>query len=143
MSARYSHHDRSSDDYRREYKEFCQALYRSGIEQGLWTQEQIRQFQSSPPTADTAHNLEVMELHMLKNFDVVRAKRDGLLDEDTMRSILQKNQRKIGTCAQCDRCGNLRCGKCKQVHYCSKECQKAHWATHKQECKSFCQANGG
>ena len=132
----------SFDDYRREYKEFCQALNRSGIEQGLWTQEQIqeqiRQFQSRPPTADEQHNTDVMQNNMLEKFELCRAKRDGLLDDDEMTSSLKKVNRKIGTCAQCDRVGDMRCKKCKQVHYCSKECQKAHWATHKQECKRFC-----
>ena len=27
------------------------------------------------------------------------------------------------------------CGRCKQVQYCSRECQKAHWPTHKKTCK--------
>lgn len=28
-----------------------------------------------------------------------------------------------------------RCGRCKKVNYCSAECQKAHWKSHKPECK--------
>lgn len=29
----------------------------------------------------------------------------------------------------------LRCGRCKAVSFCSADCQKAHWPTHKSECK--------
>jgi hypothetical protein len=31
----------------------------------------------------------------------------------------------------------LRCGKCKKVHYCCKECQVKDWKNHKQLCKTF------
>ena len=31
--------------------------------------------------------------------------------------------------------GKNLCGRCKQVQYCSRECQKAHWPTHKKTCK--------
>lgn len=27
------------------------------------------------------------------------------------------------------------CGRCKNIRYCSKACQKAHWSTHKLVCK--------
>ena len=40
----------------------------------------------------------------------------------------------------CARCGGevvLRCGRCKQVRYCGKECQVAHWKLHKGECKKL------
>ncbi|KAJ7440823.1 hypothetical protein B0H11DRAFT_2098434 [Mycena galericulata] len=41
----------------------------------------------------------------------------------------------------CAVCGNLayelrRCGKCKHASYCSKECQKADWPTHKSACSA-------
>lgn len=28
-----------------------------------------------------------------------------------------------------------KCSRCKKVYYCSKECQKRHWPTHKLSCK--------
>lgn len=42
----------------------------------------------------------------------------------------------------CALCGKLakanKCGACKKVHYCSKECQKAHWKEeHKKECEEL------
>lgn len=32
--------------------------------------------------------------------------------------------------------GNMRCSGCFSARYCGKECQRAHWASHKHECKS-------
>jgi hypothetical protein len=38
-------------------------------------------------------------------------------------------------CSQCSKeNAGSQCGACKIVSYCSKECQKEHWSTHKQEC---------
>ncbi len=34
----------------------------------------------------------------------------------------------------CTAVGKSSCAKCRAVHYCSKTCQTAHWATHKKEC---------
>ncbi|MCJ1235698.1 hypothetical protein MMC14_003669 [Varicellaria rhodocarpa] len=36
----------------------------------------------------------------------------------------------------CSNTGTSRCNGCQDVLYCSKECQKAHWKTHKQTCSS-------
>jgi len=40
---------------------------------------------------------------------------------------------------KCDRCGSTKdlklCGVCKQVRYCSVECQRKAWVTHKAVCK--------
>jgi tetratricopeptide (TPR) repeat protein len=40
-------------------------------------------------------------------------------------------------CANCGIEGKSACGKCHRVRYCSKECQKAHWSTHKKSCKKY------
>jgi len=38
-------------------------------------------------------------------------------------------------CAQCGQAAaTARCTRCKTVFYCDRECQKAHWKTHKKEC---------
>eukprot|EP01084_Bolivina_argentea_P256209 431271_1 len=43
----------------------------------------------------------------------------------------------MATCALCKKsCGKLVCGRCRQSHYCNKECQRKHWKTHKNTCKT-------
>lgn len=42
-----------------------------------------------------------------------------------------------GQCGQCGAAASLRCGGCSVVHYCSKEHQRQHWATHKAQCWPF------
>lgn len=38
-------------------------------------------------------------------------------------------------CAKCSKAeGTLRCSRCRKVSYCSKECQRAHWKSHKIKC---------
>ena len=41
------------------------------------------------------------------------------------------------TCPMCTDKGKLWCGGCRNVSYCSKECQEAEWPTHKVLCKTF------
>lgn len=39
-------------------------------------------------------------------------------------------------CALCGKEGDLKkCGGCNVLNYCSKECQRAHWGVHKEQCK--------
>lgn len=39
-------------------------------------------------------------------------------------------------CQVCAREASKKCSGCKKVYYCSVECQKAHWKTHKEVCKN-------
>ena len=44
-------------------------------------------------------------------------------------------------CANCKvEAGTKICAACRQVGYCSGDCQKAHWKIHKADCKRWCQA---
>ena len=53
--------------------------------------------------------------------------------KDILLDILEKNR----TCIVCDKKTDLKnCGKCKQVHYCSRDCQKNDWREHKKTCSS-------
>lgn len=47
---------------------------------------------------------------------------------ETVLSLWEK------TCDVCGEAAKLRCGECKGVRYCSKECQKKDWKNHKQRC---------
>ncbi|KAG5681719.1 hypothetical protein PVAND_011129 [Polypedilum vanderplanki] len=42
-----------------------------------------------------------------------------------------------GNCKSCNKSANLLCINCKEVYYCSRECQKSDWKNHKQQCKSY------
>ena len=51
------------------------------------------------------------------------------LSQGDVNAILGGN-----TCASCSKPASLRCTRCKKAHYCSKECQKADWPSHKRVC---------
>jgi hypothetical protein len=38
---------------------------------------------------------------------------------------------------ECGGIGPKRCSRCKQVRYCGRECQLAHWKAHKADCKRW------
>jgi hypothetical protein len=52
------------------------------------------------------------------------------LVEESMRIALQNK------CAVCDHMATSKCGKCGIKNYCSKNCQKIHWKSHKYECNT-------
>ena len=52
----------------------------------------------------------------------------------TKEKRFEKKKRQYGSCAMCNGFGTLRCSKCKQVHYCGRECQQNHWKKHKTQC---------
>lgn len=40
----------------------------------------------------------------------------------------------VSSCAACGGPAHKKCAGCNRVHYCSRECQRAHWAAHKPGC---------
>lgn len=56
------------------------------------------------------------------------SKKRGVSQKD-LEALLDKK-----TCAKCGKHADLRCTRCKTTYYCSKECQKADWPTHKRSC---------
>ena len=63
--------------------------------------------------------------------------------QDEVRVLLQQLQevqRRAGAPEPCASCGGvlqspMLCGGCRQVRYCSQECQRAHWREHRPQCK--------
>ena len=50
-------------------------------------------------------------------------------DAQMLRLLVRKR------CTMCDRlCAVKKCGRCRQIGYCSKECHREHWAQHKLAC---------
>lgn len=62
--------------------------------------------------------------------------REGATEDAGTKPTFQLNQVRL-----CNGCwkkeAKLTCSACKQAKYCSKDCQKNHWRTHKPNCKPF------
>lgn len=59
---------------------------------------------------------------------------------------IKADQPKKGQCAKCsevkDRAKLMLCQGCKVTNYCSKKCQRADWANHKQYCRTIAEMSG-
>ena len=61
--------------------------------------------------------------------EAVRKLEDIAGDAQMLRLLARKR------CAVCDKlCAVKKCGRCRHVGYCSKGCQREHWAQHKLAC---------
>jgi hypothetical protein len=62
---------------------------------------------------------------------------------DSASALDKKNKNEKRMCGGCHERFTMsalkRCGKCKCEFYCSKECQKKDWLTHKRTCKRNCE----
>ena len=92
-----------------------------------------------PPPQEKEMCQRALRMHLILNG---RHTRDAILDE-VMLKCHEKlpSARSTEMCAFCEESPLhaaltlSRCGRCKQVVYCSAECQKAHWKLHKKGCK--------
>ena len=91
------------------------------------------------PRAEKAFCLKALRMHLLLRG---RDMREEVLDEVVCRCHEKvPSLRSTEVCAFCEESPVRaaftlsRCGRCKQVAYCSVECQKAHWKVHKKSCK--------
>ncbi|XP_034480954.1 zinc finger MYND domain-containing protein 10 homolog isoform X2 [Drosophila innubila] len=48
-----------------------------------------------------------------------------------------EDEEKTHKCGSCQKAAKKKCANCKQVHYCSRECQLKDWPTHKDTCKAI------
>lgn len=70
--------------------------------------------------------VEIARLREGANVEVMAPAKEDLKDTDEYY---------IRVCAVCGKEAPYRCTHCKNVRYCSRECQKADWKTHKPICK--------
>jgi hypothetical protein len=102
---------------------------------------------------DTSKNVQMMKWYIEHGGDVDAKDTDGmsirtLVDMmktkvPAMSKVLRdgKGPRKDGECTNCGRSSKdgkvfSACGKCKKARYCSQECQKVDWKTHKKVCQA-------
>ena len=57
-------------------------------------------------------------------------------DEGKVLSVKRNNLKASSLCAKCDQDASKKCQSCGAVSYCSRDCQVAHWKTHKKLCKA-------
>ena len=121
-----------------DFSQFMHLVCEHGIATGVLNPVELRRGMlaglAGSPSAEDQHNIAVLQKYLHESYEAIKKRSEGQITQEDTRKLIDKATRKIGNCAQCNRAGDHRCGKCKQVHYCSKECQKAHWATHKQTC---------
>lgn len=125
-----------------DFSHFMQLVREQGIATGVLNPVQLRQGMldalAVPPSAEVQHNIDVLHKFLLESYEAIKKRSESQITQEEAKKLIAKATRKVGKCARCNRPGDQRCGKCKQLHYCSKECQKAHWATHKQTCTRVC-----
>lgn len=63
-------------------------------------------------------------------WDIVRAESNGIVVNSAESPLAG-----LCLCSRCHEMGTRKCGKCRVVYYCSKECQAADWENHKEFCK--------
>ena len=68
-----------------------------------------------------------------------KALRTGALcspvEAETENAGSQLSRTSRDTCASCGAVAACHCSRCTRVKYCSKECQRAHWKTHRPSCR--------
>ena len=59
-----------------------------------------------------------------------------VFDVEMGRPVVRRADVTLAACAACRDVGQglLRCGRCGNVKYCSRDCQRAHWRLHKADC---------
>ena len=53
------------------------------------------------------------------------------------KKIVVESEVPVGDCAVCSNIAKAICTGCKNVFYCTRQCQKKHWTSHKDDCKSL------
>ena len=96
----------------------------------------LRRKKAPPPANVPSDEPTILQAPGTSN-NVVRRKKKVV-----KKKVVKKETAEKKACAHCGATEAktasgklLRCGRCKAVSFCSADCQKAHWPTHKSECK--------
>ncbi|KAI0634533.1 hypothetical protein C8Q77DRAFT_1073092 [Trametes polyzona] len=127
----------------------------NAIEGALWCQEQVSK--NPPKLGDVGLNIKATELEQ-KVLLKLLSMNTRLLPQDYKpeRQLFEENYRatvvlpvgplgfeamgRLNKDTGCDVCGKSaprRCGQCQSASYCSQECQRVDWPTHKKTCRSL------
>jgi hypothetical protein len=88
-------------------------------------------------TGETGFGMRVDEETMatyMRRFGVPKEHITTLLPRRQVHSQGKNKKNVLGCCRQCDQGQGMRCGKCHVVRYCSRECQREDWPTHRLFC---------
>ena len=86
------------------------------------------------------HKVNVIRGKMGSNGEGAKSKNVLVTADETLKTVTMATGKSAErTCAFCGvvQLNMMRCSRCKQVHYCSGECQKSHWKEHKRQCKKL------
>jgi tetratricopeptide (TPR) repeat protein len=106
------------------------AILREEVKRGsvAAADEAIAILGNTPQKWLTSHDPMQLQMRMLMD-DLLYRREELLLSEVASRSTFAAN-----TCEICHRSATSRCSRCQARHYCSRECQRSHWATHRHSC---------
>merc|ERR1711953_774810 len=71
------------------------------------------------------------------NGEKASTEKENKVSEADKKEGEETQQMPTGDCAVCDKLAKSFCSICKHVFYCSRDCQRKHWNTHKEDCKSL------
>lgn len=127
------------------------ALFKGGEIHRLLSEKLLSTFSGSVGQRNTKLRRYVVGLKAISGYASINIPRDSPVDEEKLGDILEvlaeygalPLPHAIASCSGID-CTNVekvfrefnKCGRCKKVYYCSKECQRVHWKSgHRLECK--------
>ena len=74
----------------------------------------------------------------VKNNEVInKDKKDAVVEKDVSPGVLKTPETPVGDCLVCGQQAKAICTGCKHVFYCTRNCQRKNWSSHKEDCKTL------